>query len=45
MAALFHIPTTDRPAGQNAGMRACPAFAGALTVKNETIAPAWTCAR
>jgi hypothetical protein len=39
MANLFHIPTTDRLAGQDAGMRACPAFAGAWTVKDATIAP------
>jgi hypothetical protein len=39
MAAFFHIPTTDRPAGQNPGMRSRAAFAGALTVKDE-IAPA-----
>jgi hypothetical protein len=39
MAAFFHIPTTDRPAGQDAGMGSRAAFAGALTVKDE-IAPA-----
>jgi hypothetical protein len=39
MAALFHIFTTDRFAGQDAGMDASPAFAGARTVKDGTIAP------
>ena len=40
MATLFHIPTTDGTAGQDAGMRARAAFADAAAVKNATIAPA-----
>jgi len=40
MATLFHIPTTDRLAGQDAGMRVCQAFAGARTVMDGTIVPA-----
>jgi hypothetical protein len=40
MAARFHIPTTDRLAGQDSGMCASVAFAGAHTVKDGTIAPA-----
>jgi len=39
MATLFHIPTTDRLAGQHAGMGARAAFSNAQTVKDETIAP------
>jgi len=45
MATLFHIPTTDRLAGQDAGMRACQAFTGARTVKDGTIVPAGQRAR
>jgi hypothetical protein len=39
MATLFHIPTTDRLAGQGAGMNASHAPTGARTVKDATIAP------
>jgi hypothetical protein len=39
MAALFHIPTTNRPAGQDAGGRTRVAFAGAQMVKDGMIAP------
>jgi hypothetical protein len=41
MANLFHIPTTDRLAGQAARL----AFAGASMVKGETIVPAGRRAR
>jgi hypothetical protein len=40
MANLFHIPTTDRLAGQDAGMSARAAFADAHAVTDGTIAPA-----
>jgi hypothetical protein len=40
MASLFHIHTTDCPAGQHFGMRPRTAFADAWTVKDEMIAPA-----
>jgi hypothetical protein len=39
MATLFHISTTDRLAGHDAGMGARGAFGNAQTVKDETIAP------
>jgi hypothetical protein len=39
MATPFHISTTDRLTGQNAGMNASHAFAGARTVNDGTIAP------
>ena len=39
MAILFHIPTTDRLAAQDAGADARLAFAGASMVNGETIAP------
>ena len=39
MAALFHIPTTNRLAGPDAGMGARAAFGNAHMVKDETIAP------
>jgi hypothetical protein len=45
MAILFHIPTTDRLAGQDAGAGECSAFAGASMVNGETIASAGRRAR
>lgn len=43
MATPFHIPTTDRLAGQSAGMRAHVAFAGSATANRPwTGAPAAT---
>jgi hypothetical protein len=45
MATLFHISTTNRLAGQDAGIGAARAFAGARTVMNGTIVPAGRRAR
>jgi hypothetical protein len=45
MATLFHIPTTDPLAGQDAGTGARRAFAGASMVNGETIASAGRRAR
>jgi hypothetical protein len=39
MATLLHNSTTDRPAGQDAGVRMRVAIAAAFTVKDERIAP------
>jgi hypothetical protein len=39
MASLFHISTTDRLTGNDAGMNVWRAFAGSHTVNDETIAP------
>ena len=40
MAILFHNSSTNRPAAQNAGVRAPMAFAGARTVMDGKIASA-----
>ena len=39
MTDSFHIPTTDRLAGHDAGMGAWKASAAAQTVNDESIAP------
>jgi hypothetical protein len=45
MAILFHTPTTDRLAGQDAGTGARFAFAGAFMVEGGAIVPAGRRAR